>query len=247
MSKLANDKSIDGSAQGIERYYRMHARIYDATRWSFLFGRRSIVANIAAIRQPRRILEVGCGTGTNLHNLCRNFPAAEITGVDLSADMLGVARKNLQHLIRPPRLIQRAYSEPLQADEPFDLVVFSYALSMFNPGWERAIESARRDLSPGGIITVVDFHHSRFPWFRNWMGVNHVRMESHLLPVLEHHFSTEQCQVHAAYAGLWQWFQFIGTPWQDRPSVTRSQIDKSGIKSQIAMHIIDEAYQLDPD
>ena len=215
MSNLAPGKSIDGSPRGIERYYRLHAWIYDATRWSFLFGRRNLSACIADIRQPRRILEVGCGTGTNLRALCRHFPDAEIIGVDLSADMLGVARKNLQHMTRPPKLVQRAYNESLQDNDPFDLVVFSYALSMFNPGWEHAIEIARHDLAADGIIVVVDFHHSRFPWFRKWMRVNHVRMDAHLLPMLEQHFTAEQCQVNAAYGGLWHWFRFIGTPRQD--------------------------------
>ncbi|MBK9054941.1 MAG: class I SAM-dependent methyltransferase, partial [Chloroflexi bacterium] len=27
----------------MERYYQFHARLYDATRWSFLFGRSTIL------------------------------------------------------------------------------------------------------------------------------------------------------------------------------------------------------------
>lgn len=212
MSNLSPEKPIDGTPGGIERYYRLHARIYDATRWSFLFGRRSIVTNIAAIREPQRILEVGCGTGTNLCALRKQFPEAEIVGLDLSADMLDMAHNNLRHLAKPPKLLQRAYSESLKDEAPFDLVLFSYALSMFNPGWELAIEIAHSDLAADGIIAVVDFHHSRFAWFRAWMGVNHVRMYAHLLPVLERHFTAEQREINTAYAGLWHWFQFIGTP-----------------------------------
>ena len=74
-------------------------------------------------------------------------------------------------------LLRRSYSVPVHRDgEAFDLVLFSYALSMFNPGWEQAIDAAYDDLAEDGVIAVVDFSHTRFSWFRRWMGVNHVRM-----------------------------------------------------------------------
>jgi S-adenosylmethionine-diacylgycerolhomoserine-N-methlytransferase len=56
----------------IERYYRLHSRIYAATRWSFLFGRRAILDDIAAATTPARILEVGCGTGKRTRFFCLN-------------------------------------------------------------------------------------------------------------------------------------------------------------------------------
>ena len=67
------------------------------------------------------------------------------------------------------------YDQPLSSEAPFDLVVFSYALSMFNPGWEEALAAALGDLSPGGALAVVDFHDSPLPAFKRWMGLNHVR------------------------------------------------------------------------
>ncbi|MGB4876086.1 MAG: class I SAM-dependent methyltransferase, partial [Candidatus Competibacter sp.] len=82
----AIDPAFDAAA--LTRYYRWHAPLYDATRWSFLFGRAALIRGIALHRRPRRILEVGCGTGANLLRLSRWFPDADITGLDLSADML---------------------------------------------------------------------------------------------------------------------------------------------------------------
>ena len=79
---------------GIEGYYRWHARIYDATRWSFLFGREAVLDRVAVGGPaPTRILEIGCGTGRNVVSLARRFPQAEITGVDLSEAMLAVAAR----------------------------------------------------------------------------------------------------------------------------------------------------------
>jgi S-adenosylmethionine-diacylgycerolhomoserine-N-methlytransferase len=87
--------------------------------------------------------------------------------------------------------------------------VFSYALSMFNPGWEQALAAARADLSPGGTLAVVDFHDSPFPAFKRWMGLNHVRLEGHLLPGLEQWFPGGRGTVRQAYGGLWSYFFFL--------------------------------------
>src|SRR5258705_4591589 len=50
------------------RYYRWHAHFYDVTRWAFLFGRTALIRLAAGQLRPRRILEVGCGTGRILRN-----------------------------------------------------------------------------------------------------------------------------------------------------------------------------------
>jgi S-adenosylmethionine-diacylgycerolhomoserine-N-methlytransferase len=203
----------DGAAAGaaIERYYRLHSRIYDATRWSFLFGRRALMACLAQhVPAPRRILEVGAGTGRNLVALAEVFPQAAITGVDASADMLAVAARNLGSPASRVELVHRRYDAPLRASQPFDLVVFSYALSMFNPGWSLAIDYARQDLAAGGCIAVVDFHASPSKLFKRWMAANHVRMNGHLLPALATRFDPCYRRVRHAYGGLWSYGTFIG-------------------------------------
>ena len=188
----------------LQGYYALHSKIYDATRWSFLFGRERILQHVAAIDHPKRILEVGCGTGRNLQSLRRRFPSAEITGVDLSSDMLQVA----QQKVRGVTVLQQSYDKPVSGD--FDLVLCSYALTMFNPGWDTAIQAAAQDLREGGLMSVVDFSHSQSGMFRRWMGVNHVRMENHLWPLLRSEFTALVDSRHAAYAGLWHYGMFIG-------------------------------------
>jgi S-adenosylmethionine-diacylgycerolhomoserine-N-methlytransferase len=194
----------------IERYYRMHAGIYDLTRWSFLLGREALLRQVAASFTPARILEVGCGTGKNLVQLGRQFPRARLWGLDLSGDMLAVARKKLQSMAPRLTLIQAAYDRPAKEEPFFDLVVFSYALSMFNPGWEQALTAASRDLAHGGAIAAVDFHDSVFPLFKRWMGLNHVRLDGHLLPGLKSRFPLHEATVRPAYGGVWSYFRFLG-------------------------------------
>jgi S-adenosylmethionine-diacylgycerolhomoserine-N-methlytransferase len=194
----------------VENYYRWHARLYDATRWSFLFGRTAILADVATLLTPRRILEVGCGTGKNLANLCRRFPRATVTGVDLSAPMLAVARRKTAPFGARVKLVHRAYDAPLGAGAGHDLVLFSYALSMFNPGFETALRAAADDLAPGGCIAVVDFHATPLRWFERWMGVNHVRMNGQLRPLLQTLFTPHLDRVDPAYGGAWQYLRFVG-------------------------------------
>lgn len=196
----------------IERYYRFHAGIYDATRWSFLFGRSVLIEKIARhLMTAAHILEVGCGTGKNLIRLCRYFPTAEITALDISAAMLKRARKNLGTYTNRIELLHRAYDHPLATEHPFDLILFSYSLSMINPDWLPVIDYAYQDLEVGGLIAVVDFHDSTLPQFKSWMRLNHVRMDGHLLPALQSRFRPVILEVHRAYGGLWSYFIFLGT------------------------------------
>jgi S-adenosylmethionine-diacylgycerolhomoserine-N-methlytransferase len=204
--------TTDSTAQAqsaIARYYRIHARIYDFTRWTFLRGRENLIRLAAAQCHPKAILEVGCGTGKNLLHLGRRFPEAQLCGLDLSPHMLGQAHQKLRGLRQRLTLVAAAYDQPV-APGRFDLVVFSYALSMFNPGWEAALLTASKDLSPEGAIAIVDFHDSPSKRFKRWMGFNHVRLDSHLLPCLRDLFPSGEWSASSAFGGLWSYFLFVG-------------------------------------
>ena len=201
--------SLDQVQAAIAQYYWFHARTYDLTRWTFLRGREELIRQAAALCHPNNILEVGCGTGKNLLHLGRLFPEAHLWGLDLSPHMLGRTHQKLRGLRQRVTLVQAPYDQPV-APGRYDLVVFSYALSMFNPGWEAAILTASQELSPGSLIAVVDFHDSPLQSFKRWMGFNHVRLDSHLLPRLLELFPSGECSVHSAFGGLWSYFLFIG-------------------------------------
>src|SRR5579862_4922254 len=112
MSRARQTSASLAAETAVEKYYRFHSRIYDATRWSFLFGRTAIMKNFTGVA-PRNILEVGCGTGRNLVELGRRFPQAQVTGVDLSATMLHLARKKTASLGPRIQLLHQAYAAPL--------------------------------------------------------------------------------------------------------------------------------------
>jgi len=196
--------------ESLADYYRLNSKIYDLTRWSFLFGRTSLVRRIATEKSPRRILEIGCGTGTNLAGLARTFPNADLHGLDLSEDMLQKARRKLAPHKARTRLHHRVYNEPVRREDPFDLIMFSYSLSMFNPGWDLALDAAGEDLSENGIVAVVDFHATPFSLFTKWMAMHHVRLEGHILEGLRTRYTPIYEHTGAAWLGIWEYFQFIG-------------------------------------
>lgn len=194
----------------VESYYRLHARFYDTTRWAFLFGRNDLLRQIRKRVAPRRVLEVGCGTGTNLRTLAGFYPAANLTGVDLSATMLAKAETKLSPWSDRVRLLLGRFPEvPPGDEEPFDLILFSYSLSMINPGWKEAIAGASSRLRAGGSLAVVDFHDSPFAGFHRWMELNHVRLGGHLLEELRRAAGKNDYRINNAFLGIWRYFTFL--------------------------------------
>lgn len=197
--------------QNLQFYYRFHSVIYDLTRWTFLFGRKRIINKyLDETAGTNHILEVGCGTGSNLHYLHKKYPDAQLTGVDISGDMLRKAQKKNRRFRQPAQLMETFYQADLFPDRHFNLVLFSYSLSMMNPGWYESLQSAHKHISKGGLIAVVDFMRTDYPAFKKWMGVNHVRMEDQLRPVLNQLFEPVQCDVKKAYGGVWEYLIYIG-------------------------------------
>ncbi len=209
--QLTLPKQLDHAAK-MQGYYRLHAKIYDMTRWTFLFGRQWLLDWLPFNHTDSpTIMEVGCGTGHNLKKMADRFSKAQLIGMDISAEMLDVADKKL---VSTPNLFvlkHRAYSEqPMVFMKKPDCILFSYCLTMVNPNWENLVLQAKEDLNTEGVIAIVDFHQSKTAWFRRWMQFNHVRMEGHILPFLEQHFETVKLKKRRAYFGLWHYFVYLG-------------------------------------
>lgn len=138
-------------------YFSSHARDWDAIR--ALHVEENAVED--AVREAlgeapvRALLDLGTGTGRMLELL--GGAAERIVGLDLSHEMLAVARANLAGagLSRAQLRQGDVYALPVQADS-FDLVVVHQVLHFLEDG-SRAIREAARALRPGGRLLVVDF------------------------------------------------------------------------------------------
>jgi len=192
----------------LERYYSIHSRIYDLTRWTFLFGRDDLAIAVNESATPKKILEVGCGTGYNLLNMAMLFPEAELTGIDLSKNMLQITEKKLARRGIRVMLIQKPYATC--QNEKFDLLLFSYSLSMMGDAWETTIEMAYNDMSEDGLIGIVDFHSTQSLVFEKWLKFNNVSILETPEEKLGHFFSPLAMSIKRVYFGLWSYYMYLG-------------------------------------
>ena len=119
----------------LSRYYAVHSRIYDATRWMFLFGRTRAVQNLR-IRPNDTVVEVGCGTGHNFAAIQSRLQArGRLVAVDCSRPMLARSAARIeQNHWKNIELIDCEYgSVPITGGQA-DAVLMSYSLSMI-PNW----------------------------------------------------------------------------------------------------------------
>lgn len=100
------------------------------------------------------LLDLGCGTGLEIDEIFKCFPDLDITGVDLSWDMLS----RLQEKHPQVRCIQGDYFQTELGNECFDCAVSVESLHHFTPN--RKLELFRRlyrALKPGGVFLEVDY------------------------------------------------------------------------------------------
>jgi S-adenosylmethionine-diacylgycerolhomoserine-N-methlytransferase len=140
----------------MDRVYRRQKHIYDVTRKYYLFGRDRLIAGMAA-RPGARVLELGCGTGRNLARIGAVWPGVAIHGLDISSEMLALARAKLgPHAALAAGDATAFDAAALFGTDRFDHIVVSYALSMI-PDWRRTVSHAAMLLAPGGRLHIVDF------------------------------------------------------------------------------------------
>ncbi|MDK2943267.1 MAG: trans-aconitate 2-methyltransferase [Eubacteriaceae bacterium] len=125
-----------------------NATLYDKMSKERLQPSLDLVSRIAD-RQFDRIIDIGCGTGLSTTPLKKNWPDAEITGVDLSDEMLGKAR----HQLKDVTWYKRDCSSPLDDLGTFDLV-FSNAFLQWLKNQKEFLENTHRLLNENGILAI---------------------------------------------------------------------------------------------
>lgn len=172
---------------GLEKFYSVHSRFYDLTRPFFLFSRRRAISALD-VKSDDRILDFACGTGLNVSLLLKNTTPENITGIDYSHSMLGVARRKYPGV----KFIEGDIAA-YKFDGKFDKIICTYSLSMVDE-YEKAISNASRILKEDGAFVVLDFHPWRgvgrifYPVFRWWLMKHGVDPEKHLARILGRYF-----------------------------------------------------------
>lgn len=130
--------------------------------------------------EPRRVLDIGTGTGKALPALATRFPGAEIVGLDLTPAMLRVAGKLLAGSANPPPVLVCADAARLPIpDQSVDLVFSSLALH-WSPALDDVFAEVRRVLRHPGLFTfALPGPDSYRELRRAWQGVDET---PHVIP-----------------------------------------------------------------
>jgi len=98
------------------------------------------------------VLEVAVGTGLNLGHYP---PDVRLTGIELSPEMLKIARRRAADLSRSIDLREGDAHRLELPDASFDTVVCTFSLCAI-PDERQAVAEMRRVLRPGGLLLLAD-------------------------------------------------------------------------------------------
>ena len=119
------------------------------------------------------ILELASGTGILTAMLLERFPKAHVTGVDMTADYMEVARERLAgrgDLARVTHVLGNA--ETARLNGPFDACITCYIPKYTDVA--RLVGNVDRAMAPGGVVVWHDFAYPRgvIPraLWRAWFG-----------------------------------------------------------------------------
>ena len=114
---------------------------------------QSMRAALEHVGEPKRILEIGSGTGSGAGLLKARFPAADVTGVDLSPEMVRIAQAKIEGVTFVPADASRL---PFP-DASFDLVAQNNVPVYFN--------EIARVVAPGGRVLISSTFGTATPYY----------------------------------------------------------------------------------
>lgn len=144
----------------------------------------------------KRVLEVGCGIGTDLVRFARG--GARVTGVDLSATAIDLARKNFAlHGVNAEQLrVANAEALPYE-DASFD-VVYGHGVLQYTANAPRLVAECHRVLVPGGEAIFMVYN--RVSWLNALSKIMKVPLEHEDAPVLEKYSISEFRDILSPFA-----------------------------------------------
>jgi len=124
------------------------------------YGRslRQRVVMLLALRPGERLLDFGCGTGSLLRSLSRQYHRNPLFGIDPDAAALRRARAKLAQRRVPITLYEASGTKLPFADASLDVVVSTLVFHHLETAEKRlALREIQRVLRPDGRFLLVDF------------------------------------------------------------------------------------------
>lgn len=176
------------------RYYdsRFLRALYFERLYRKLFG---MLGRFHLSSQARsfRVLDVACGTGELLLRLASAAPHLDYAGLDLTPEMLAVARGKLSRFDHVKLVEGNASSLPFR-DHSFDLVLCSEAFHHF-PEPQKVLKEMARVTRRGGYLVLMD------PAANTFLQRLVVRFGSRLIEVNHHVYSFGELNMLLGNAG----------------------------------------------
>jgi ArsR family transcriptional regulator len=172
-----------------QRYFAENAASWDRLRTMHVAegAVEAAIGELVGSRPIANFLDVGTGTGRMLTLLADRYNRG--VGIDMSHDMLSVARANLAAAGVEHAHVRQGDVTALATGMSFDLVVIHQVLHYLDDP-ARALNEAAGALSPGGRLLIVDFA----PHVHEFLRTDHAHRRLG--------FSHEQMQGWIAAAGL---------------------------------------------
>jgi SAM-dependent methyltransferase len=130
--------------------------------------------------RDQKLLEVGCGIGTDLVRFARG--GARVTGVDLSTTAIDLARRNFALHDLPADELRVDNAEALPFDAASFDVVYGHGVIQYTANPERLIAECHRVLKPGGRAIFMVYN--RISWLNALSKLMKVQLEHEDAPVL---------------------------------------------------------------
>ena len=108
-----------------------------------------LLARVGA-REPRTVVDLGCGEGALTASLAERWPGAQVTGVDSSPEMLAAAAA---HAVPGRVTFTHGDARGWQPDEPVDVLVTNAVLHWV-PGHADLLRRWAGQLAPGGWLAL---------------------------------------------------------------------------------------------
>ncbi len=169
---------LGGRKMAIDAPYMLPKDLEESGRLDFqhVLLKNILKANyLAPIRNPLSILDVGCGTGRWGAEMARQFPQANVVGLDLQEPSI-TSTSVVQGQERPPDnyvFVQGDITKGLPfADNSFDFVHMRLVvMGLPYAQWMPAVMEMKRVTKPGGWIELVDTTvTARSPGSEQWVA-----------------------------------------------------------------------------
>lgn len=128
-------------------------------RYKHHFYLPALFDEIAARKPGGKLLEIGCGMGTDLLQLARRN--MRVTGIDLTEEGIALAQKRFEMYKMPVELKIDDAENLSFGDNSFD-VVYSFGVLHHTPDTPKSIDEVLRVLKPDGLAVIMLYHRRSF-------------------------------------------------------------------------------------